>query len=82
MRRATAAVQTADHLLMRKGEICQLLRCSAPTFELWLDEGRLPQPIWLGATMHSRRWYASEIHRHLGSLAASAKRSAASLVHV
>ena len=80
MRTATAAVETAD-LLMRKAEICRLLKVSAPTFEDLLDNGHLPQPIWLGATTHSRRWYASAIHRHLAALAASAKRPAPSLVH-
>jgi excisionase family DNA binding protein len=66
---------------MRKGEICRLLKVSPPTFEELLNEGRLPAPIWLGPTTHSRRSYAADIYKHLGSLAATSKRAAPTLVH-
>jgi predicted DNA-binding transcriptional regulator AlpA len=67
--------------LVKKSEICRDWNMSGATFEKLVAAGNLPQPVFLGATLHSRRWYASSIRRHLGSLAASANRPAASLVH-
>ena len=47
--------------------------------EKMLDEGRLPAPVWLGATMNSRRWLFSTIQTHVSGLAKSANRTATAL---
>jgi predicted DNA-binding transcriptional regulator AlpA len=84
MAMAAEAARSAPRpdLLMKKCEILRLLKLSPPIFEELLDDGRLPAPIWLGATTHSRRWYASEIYRHLSNLKAAAAKKTASALSV
>ena len=51
--------QERASLLLKKVDMTRLLRLSSARFEELLAEGRLPQPIWLGETTHSRRWVVS-----------------------
>ena len=69
-----AAAVDHDELLLKKSDICRDLRVSPIQFEKLLEQGKLPAPIWLSNTPHSRRWYASAIRRHLAVLRASAPR--------
>jgi predicted DNA-binding transcriptional regulator AlpA len=62
-------------LLLKKAEVCLLLSVSGATMERMLEEGRLPSPIWLGATSNSRRWIFSAIQGHVTGLARAADRS-------
>lgn len=64
MSTATAAAAAAPQLL-KKADVCRTLKVSGPTFEQMLADGLLPAPIWLGPTVHSRRWRASVIARHI-----------------
>lgn len=81
MRPLHAVAADTTERLVKKSEICRDWNMSGATFEKLVGAGKLPQPIFLGATLHSRRWYSSAIRRHLGSLAADARRPAASVVH-
>jgi len=66
-------------LLLKKSEVCRLLSVSGATMDRMLDEGRLPSPIWLGATANSRRWLFSTIQTHVSGLAKSVNRTATAL---
>ena len=76
-----AANAAAPAELLKKADLCRQLKLSGPKFEEMLEAGELPQPIFLGATLHSRRWYASAIRQHLAKLTTNARRSAPSLAH-
>jgi predicted DNA-binding transcriptional regulator AlpA len=75
------AADSVEPPLMKKSEICREFNVSGPIFEKLVAAGKLPQPIFLGATLHSRRWYSSAIRRHLGNLATNARRPAPVLAH-
>jgi excisionase family DNA binding protein len=81
MKRSAGVAGASARLLLKKSEVCRLLSVSGATLERLLDDGRLPAPVWLGATMNSRRWLFSTLQTHVSGLAKSADR-AATAVHV
>jgi predicted DNA-binding transcriptional regulator AlpA len=81
MRSHHAVAADTTERLVKKSEICRDWNMSGATFEKLVAAGKLPAPIFLGATLHSRRWYSSAIRRHLGNLTTNARRPAAAAVH-
>lgn len=75
MKRSAMGAEAPTRLLLKKAEVCRLLSVSGQTFEKMIDDGRLPAPVWLGATMNSRRWLFSTIQGHVSGLARAADRS-------
>lgn len=75
MKRSAGVAEAPIRLLLKKCEVCRLLSVSGATLEKMLDDGRLPAPVWLGATMNSRRWLFSTIQGHVSGLARAADRS-------
>ena len=75
MKRSAFAAEDSARLLLKKAEVCRLLSVSGQTFEKMLEAGRLPAPVWLGATSNSRRWLFSTIQGHVSGLARAADRA-------
>ena len=66
--------ETPARLLLKKAEVCRLLPVSGNTFEKMLEEGRVPAPVWLGATANSRRWPFATVERYVSGLSRGADR--------
>lgn len=81
MRRSAGVAEAPARLLLKKAEVCELLSVGDKTFEKMLDDGRIPQPIWLGSTANSRRWAFATITRYIAGLSREADRAGMSPAH-
>ena len=72
----SAGAEAPARLLLKKSEVCRLLSVSCGTFEKMLEEGRVPAPVWLGATANSRRWPFATVERYVTGLSRDADRQA------